>query len=356
MNKVQKATGVLIAGLFLLAGTIAHSQVYNWEKVEEAIFEGDTICYAYIGGFPINARGLTLFDLDNDGDLDFFIGTSRGKILYLKNYGTRQVPCWSVEEEQFAGISLPSVLGVPSPCFADISGDNVPDLLFGDGSGGGNGGTLHYYENVGGAFQFVTDTLWNIDFHDFSAPCAGDVDNDGDTDIIVGNGYGDVFFVRNLGNGQWEAPVLIYNTIDFRDDKASPTLGDLDNDSIPELLVGDAYGRIKLFKASGFEQDTVIWTLIDDNYIPDNGFTSPTLTVYGNPILGKYDEDERADLIIASGATGEFVFHRNIGTNDSAVFELSLPPFPFNNFPWSLSFAAEDISGYRHQQLWVAVL
>lgn len=347
----------IISLLFWAALIQSHvlAQIYYWERVYDGIINGDTVCNAYSGGFNVSGSRSTVFDLDGDGDLDFFIGnTNTGQIDYIRNDGTVEKPCWNLVSHNFANLNLQ--LGTPSPFFADINGDSLPDLITGDFFDAGIKGTVHYYVNnsIGSNFQFVleNDTLANIIAFDDSDPVAGDVDNDGDVDLIVGGGTGDVYFCRNKGNNQWATPVKIYQQSGTDDDKASPALGDLNGDSIPELIVGSAFANIKLFKIDYIGQDTILWKQENSNYITsDNfGFTAACGYGYTTPIFADFNADSLTDLLLVNNAN-EVVFHKNIGTSDSAVWSQGKKYFPDFNFLYSVNASIEDLNNDGKEEL-----
>jgi hypothetical protein len=73
----------------------------------------------------------------------------------------------------------------------DIDADGDLDIVTGDETG-----ELALYRNVGSAteFRFQRDSAWNVRATPFAAPAFGDIDGDGDLDILSGGASGGVVF------------------------------------------------------------------------------------------------------------------------------------------------------------------
>jgi len=76
---------------------------------------------------------ICLGDIDNDGDYDLFRGYSYGTLSFYRNAGTSVNPNIYLEEDNFLGIE--SVHQV-EPFIVDIDNDNDMDLFVGDFCGG----------------------------------------------------------------------------------------------------------------------------------------------------------------------------------------------------------------------------
>jgi hypothetical protein len=149
-------------------------------------------------------------DLDGDGDLDLliaellFIETESGRARYkfFENSLISGSVSWKEKDEWWSGIE--KIVYTRSNLFyADLHGnfgnldkDGDADLVFGTREGG-----LLFYENVGSttspAWALRPDVFAGIDVGDFANPSFGDFDNDGRIDLFVGNAGGELFFFRN---------------------------------------------------------------------------------------------------------------------------------------------------------------
>ena len=142
----------------------------------------------------------TVVDINGDGLLDVFVSTSDGSVNtidYFKNTGTSSAPAFT-DETTSLGIDLPAGSAYGYPTFVDINGDGTYDAFVGD-----EHGDIYYFKNTGTptAPQFAAPVKdpFNITAVPLgpAVPAFVDIDHDGDFDLFVGDGNGDLWFYKN---------------------------------------------------------------------------------------------------------------------------------------------------------------
>ena len=133
-----------------------------------------------------------LVDADRDGDLDLLIGERNGNTNYFENTGNATAPTIS---------SVPTTASfgfVDAKIAGQINGNAAP-LLVEIGNEyhffvGNQAGIFWHFTNVDnnltGSFQRVNSSLDLIDDGSITAPTLGDIDADGQLDLILGNQRG----------------------------------------------------------------------------------------------------------------------------------------------------------------------
>ena len=299
------------------------------------------------------ASAIKFIDLDGDFDLDLSWGDYFQQSMYIIwNIGTASSPLMNIENvtQQFPQNDPILTTGQNMPSFTDIDGDGDLDLFASVLSGAYGSQWINnfiFYENIGSAnspyYEYRTDNfLDGIDVLLNSTPEIYDIDSDGDDDLFIGTMVdpsenpwtGRIYFYRNLGDENY--PIFELETTEFLGTDLGTDLsivfGDLNSDSLPDAVVGNANGFIKIFINNGDES----FSFLED--IP-NVDLSGTST----PELGDIDGDGDLDLIVGE-SNGDILYFERI---DSENVEFSLQ---FNLIETPYSYTAPELFDIDNDQ------
>ena len=181
-------------------------------------------------------------DWNEDGKKDLIVGAGDGKVYYYENVGAKKEPIFLEKGAIKSDGEDLSVGSNASPFVVDWNEDGKKDLIVGAGDG-----KIYYYENIGtndspvfinkGA---IKEGERDLNVGSNASPFVVDWDGDGEKDLIVGNGDGNIFYYENIGTN--EKPVFIDKGIirdaetDIRD--ASPFVVDWNEDGKKDLIMG----------------------------------------------------------------------------------------------------------------------
>ncbi|MEP7347451.1 MAG: VCBS repeat-containing protein, partial [Gemmatimonadaceae bacterium] len=189
----------------------------------------------------------TVADLDGDGRPDLVVGTWRDRVQWWRNTGTTTAPVWTLADSVLVTLTRGSNT---APALADLDGDGDLDMIVGEASG-----ELNLYRNVGSKsapkFELVSDKFQRIDVGRRSAPALADVDGDGRPDLLLGSEDGGVQLWRNTSTAAGLAFVRDTGFVLESDPYSSVSLGDIDGDGDLDLVVGAISGGLLWFENIG---------------------------------------------------------------------------------------------------------
>ncbi len=334
------------------------------------------------------ANTMALADIDSDGDTDLFWGDFfEAGLLFIENIGTCGTPNLRSEPRPFPLHDPVLTSGYNAPTFGDVDGDGDLDLVLGVLGGAYNANqttadNLLYLEQRDGRFERVTSRFlsqidvgseshpvtidWDgdgdldllvankIDPNDLTtsriyrfentgtperpelrlrghleidgayhnAPAFGDLDADGDLDLILGVWRKELAFFRNEGTAASPRFVLADSAVVelTRGSNATPALVDIDADGDLDLFVGESSGTLNHFRNDGSPAEPRFVPVSDEYLGIDVGRRSV-------PRFIDADGDGDFDLVIGSESDG-LVYYRNDGSPDSPSFVASGSPYP----------------------------
>ena len=254
---------------------------------------------------------VALGDLDGDGDLDALVGDTSGVMRYFENTGSASAPAY-VQVGGSSPFGLPDVGTVIAPTLGDLDGDGDLDLLVGK-----NGGRMNYFENTGdGSSAAFVKVGGNVPFGlpdtgDRSTPTLVDIDADGDLDLFVGDLDGGVRYFKNLGDVEEavfvpRGGVTPFGLVDVGS-RTTLTFVDLDGDGDFDALVGEGNGRVNYFENTGSAQKRAFAAPVTDT-----PFGLEDVGRHHAPVAADIDGDGDIDVLV-----GEEDGNINLFTNIS---------------------------------------
>lgn len=273
--------------------------------------------------------GVQFGDVDNDGDLDLAVTNSAtGQVTVRTNNGAGSFAL------TFGTFTLGSTF--PVVRFGDIDGDGDLDIVSANNNGAPFANISVLRNDGVGIFSAATNyppgggggTVTN-------GIALGDVDKDGDLDIVVTNNGSDnlsVYF--NNGVGNFSAPTLIGGV------GTTPTslaLGDVNGDGNLDIVVTDIGGTVNVRLNDGLGGFATS--------VPGAPFVIPAVSNSSDVVvLADIDGDSDLDLAIAHESLGAVTVRINNGSGDFTSASAG-SPFGTGAGPFGLACGDLDSDG-----------
>ena len=215
----------------------------NGSAAEPALVGDGVKWFTQIGNNLVPA----FFNFNNDGGEELFVGEFNGKLYKIDQYQDYPFFCiFGDPEADFLNIDLS---GRATPSFGDIDQDDDDDLAVGD-----KNGVIHIYWNQGSADSAVFDSMsyLNIDIGDNASPCVLENGH-----IIAGNEEGELYEITYLDSEELTAELR--TDIPYMGRNLAPVALYWDGESEPDLVFGTHAGGLQYFRydstAVGIEED-----------------------------------------------------------------------------------------------------
>lgn len=242
-----------------------------------------------------NAEDIKIADIDNDGDMDV-VSASRfdNKIAWYENldgqgnFGQQQVISTSVNQAFFLNVG-------------DIDGDGNIDIVTASHSMGTS--TLMWFKNLDGQGNFGSEQIIPTNSTSYILHVGlNDVDNDGDIDLMASMSEANrVFWFENTdGQGTFASPQIATHTTELRPNHTH--MGDIDNDGDKDLIVSvSSANRIVSYKnidgQGTFSERQIVTTSTN---LPSRVHTADI------------DNDGDMDIISSSFLDGKIAWYENL--------------------------------------------
>ena len=334
-----------------------------------------------------------LFDADNDGVEDLLVSScsekqseNKNNNLFYKNTGNNAIHNFQFIKKGFLTDEMIDAGCASNPVFFDADGDGKKDLIIGnDGyfihdSTVANGhleSSLTLFKNTStGAcprFDWITNDYSSLQTYQLLSifPAFGDLDGDGDDDMLIGNEAGNLYYFKNtsppFNPAQFSlAPNGVnYQNIDVGKN-STPQLIDVDFDGLIDLLIGEQLGRIFYYHNTGTASNPVFsfvtnsfgGVFVTNTAFSTFGYSTPCMFL-DNGIQKLLVGSEKGNVFLYDNITGNLGGTFNLVSNSAygvfepprvvpAIADLNsdgLPEIVAGNFAGGLSFYSRALPG-----------
>jgi hypothetical protein len=295
-----------VTGDHRLEIVMASDEVYVWTEDGQELFDGDDDSQTLGPITSLNGRmspmGVTLANLDADPALEILCADRDLKLLYAFNADGTQVPGWPQ--------STGTIWVWTPPAVGDIDGDGGLEVVVNNLAGRtlawhADGTEVRDGDNNPATLGVLIDRSAVLTYDEWcrSAPSLEDLDGDGAKDIIFGTRYRTVATNQLLAYRHdgtqvpgFPIPAGVGGNI-----MCSPTIADLDNDGLKEIVYVSEEDSLRVVRQNGTRYPG--FPRYFRSQSANGDVTCPS------PAVGDFDNDGRLEIVAVEvlGATSSNV-------------------------------------------------
>ena len=304
---------------------IYYENIGDAQNADFILGNPDYFDFGYLGYW--NYHNPTFVDIDNDGDFDCFVGTTNSHFLFFENTGTLEIPDWNLVTENYIEVDCCENI---APSICDMDNDQDLDMFIGLSSG-----KVLSYENQSQTnvpdWVYLTDNPFTIDIGFNSNITIADIYGNNKPSLFMVETLWDLMDnsiseYKNTGTTQepwWQSETTSFFNIKYPDDWINSLyFADIDNDMDLDLFIGLGIGNKIMFHENTGDSFN---PQFDSIGIVALEF-SPASNIMFNPVLVDIDNDNDLDMYISAqetvmGYTSMIWFYRNEGTPAQADWQ-----------------------------------
>jgi len=297
---------ILLIATLILATSCTYEPYEPYEEIKETKLDDYSKSWDIIRNYPSEVFNFydygyysedcffdttaVIADFNLDGKNDFMLSPQ------CSDDDQRQPPIsiFYYEDGAYVGKIVSEVgpmAGARTTIVGDYNGDKIPDVFFISHNGHGYGGGVPSILLSNGSDFYLEDL--NLEKKWYSDGTSGDIDNDGDLDIIFGGNVQGLLLNDGYGNFTLNADYIN----NFNGNAGKPSLADLNNDGFLDLIYRD-YGNHRIVYSSNgiFDYNNSI-ELIMPEYTIDSEKVDLDID---DRLLVDFDKDGDLDIIVVA--------------------------------------------------------
>ncbi len=304
-----------------------------------------------------------LLDVDNDGKKDLLVtslatvGEDYNNVWLYNNQADNCNPYFHYTTNRFLVDQMIDVGTSARPVFVDVDADGLQDMLianlqyYNNANPSASYSRIAYFRNTGST-TFPIFTLIDKDYANCSSlgvlglhPAFGDLDGDGDQDLLMGTDAGTIIYYENTAGAGNPLNLTFMQGSYFAIDvgaNSAPQIIDVDKDGLPDLLIGERAGNLNYYHNNGTANSPLFSTLTSNNFGGVNVIKTNAIQGNSAPLL--FTHNGGYELLVGS-ESGYVYQYNNIDGNLSGVFTLVDSTYQNIYEPSHATIAMADIDG-----------